>query len=59
MGVIEVFTIFPTACTPGENPKDHLEEIYSLALESIMETDKFLNLDMEFIAVDMTNFEGK
>ena len=56
--VLIVFTIFLTACTTGEKPKDHLEEIYSLALESIMETDKFLNLDMEFIAIDMSNFDG-
>ncbi|MGM0830352.1 MAG: peptide ABC transporter substrate-binding protein [Bacillota bacterium] len=53
-----VLTILLTACNNGENPKDHLGEIYTLALDSIMEKDKALNIDMEFIAVDMSNFDG-
>jgi hypothetical protein len=54
-----ILTILLTACDlGGENPKDHLGEIYTLALDSIMEKDKELNKDMEFIAIDMSNFDG-
>lgn len=56
--ILFILTILLTACNIGENPKDHLEEIYTLALDSIMEKDKALNSDMEFIAIDMSNFDG-
>ena len=58
ISVLLIFTILLTACNTGENPKEHLGQIYSLALESIMESDQALNSDMEFIAIDMSNFEG-
>ncbi|MED4204943.1 peptide ABC transporter substrate-binding protein [Neobacillus mesonae] len=45
------------ACSFGENPKEHMGEIYTIALDSIMEKDMALNSDMEFIAIDMSNFE--
>lgn len=41
----------------ASNPKENLGEIYSLALGSIMEKDKGLDGGMEFIAIDMSNFE--
>lgn len=44
-------------CSFGEDPKDHLPEIYTLALQSLMEEDEALNDDMEFIAIDMRNFK--
>ncbi|MDL4839450.1 peptide ABC transporter substrate-binding protein [Aquibacillus rhizosphaerae] len=39
------------------NPKEHLEEIYSVTLNSIMEKDKGLDDDIEFLAIDMSNFD--
>jgi hypothetical protein len=53
-----MLTTLLTACNIGANPKDHLGEIYTLALDSLMEKDKALNSDMEFIAIDMSNFDG-
>ncbi len=58
ISVLLIFTFLLTACNSGENPKEHLEKIYSLALESIMESDQALNSNMEFIAIDMSNFDG-
>lgn len=58
ISVLLIFTFLLAACNSGENPKEHLEEIYSLALESIMESDQALNSNMEFIAIDMSNFDG-
>ncbi|MGG4166295.1 peptide ABC transporter substrate-binding protein [Rossellomorea vietnamensis] len=52
-----IFTITLTACSGGENPKDHLGEIYTIALDALMEEDKALNSDMTFIAIDM-NLDG-
>jgi len=45
------------ACIIGENPREQLSEIYIIALDSIMEKDKALNKNMEFIAIDMSNFQ--
>lgn len=45
------------ACNTGVESKDHLGEIYSVALDSIMEQDDALNSDMDFIAIDMSKFE--
>ncbi|WP_370223223.1 peptide ABC transporter substrate-binding protein [Cytobacillus sp.] len=56
--ILFILTTLLTACNIGENPKDHLEEIYTIALDSIMQKDKELNSDMEFIAFDMSNFDG-
>ncbi len=55
--MILVFTMLFTACNKVGNPKEHLEKIYSLALESAMESDQALNSDMKFIAIDMSNFK--
>lgn len=41
----------------GLEPKEHLGEIYSVALDSIMEQDEALSSGMKFIAIDMSNFE--
>jgi hypothetical protein len=41
----------------GVNPKEHLGEVYSVALDSIMEKDEALSSDMKFIAIDMSNFD--
>jgi len=46
-----------SACNTGIEPKEHLGEIYSVALDSIMEQDEALSSDMEYIAIDMSNFE--
>jgi hypothetical protein len=53
-----IFTILLTACSGGENPKDHLGEIYTIALDALMEEDKALNNDMTFIAIDMSHLDG-
>lgn len=45
------------ACNTSIEPKEHLGEIYSVALDAIMEQDPGLNTDMEFIAIDMSNFK--
>ena len=46
-----------SACNDGIDPKEHLGEIYSVALDSIMEQDEALSSNMEYIAIDMSNFE--
>ena len=46
-----------SACNTGIEPKEHLGEIYSVALDSIMKQDEALNSDMEYIAIDMSNSE--
>ena len=53
-----IFTILLAACSGGENPKDHLGEIYTLAMDALMEEDKALNSDMKFIAIDMSDLDG-
>jgi hypothetical protein len=45
-----------SACNTGVDPKEQLGEIYSVALDSIMKQDEALSSDMEFIAIDMSNF---
>ncbi|WP_338472869.1 peptide ABC transporter substrate-binding protein [Niallia sp. XMNu-256] len=51
-----VVLILPV-CNNGANPKEDLGEIYRIALNSIMEQDEALSHDMEYIAIDMSNFE--
>lgn len=41
----------------GIEPKEHLGEIYSVALDEIMAQDPALSKDMQYIAIDMSNFE--
>ncbi|WHY77266.1 peptide ABC transporter substrate-binding protein [Neobacillus sp. WH10] len=56
-----IFVVFLSlilsACKIGVNPKEHLGGIYSIALDSIMEKDEALSNGMEFIAIDMSNFD--
>ncbi|MFJ7731430.1 peptide ABC transporter substrate-binding protein [Lysinibacillus sp. NPDC097231] len=55
-----IFFVLPlllSACNTGIEPKEHLGEIYSVALDSIMEQDEALNSDMKYIAIDMSKFE--
>lgn len=46
-----------TGCNSNIEPKAHLDKIYTVALESIMQEDEALNDNMEFIAIDMSNFD--
>jgi hypothetical protein len=55
--ILIFLAFFLAACSNGVNPKEHLAEIYSIALDSIMEKDEALSSDMEFIAIDMSNFD--
>ncbi|WP_075619530.1 peptide ABC transporter substrate-binding protein [Paenisporosarcina indica] len=50
-----ILALLLSACTNGENPQEHVTEIYSVALNSIMKEDPGLNDDMDYIAVDFTN----
>ena len=45
------------ACNNSVEPKDHLGEIYSIALDALMDQSEALNRGMEFIAIDMSNFK--
>ncbi|KOO42787.1 hypothetical protein [Priestia koreensis] len=56
ISILFVLATFLVACNMGEDPKDHLGEIYTVVLDSIMKEDKSLNSDMEFIAIDMSSF---
>ena len=49
--------ILLTGCNNGIEPKEHLGEIYTVALDSILLEDQALNDNMAFIAIDMSNFE--
>ena len=55
--ILLILSLFLTACNIGVDPKEHLGEIYSVALDSIMEKDEALSSDMKFIAIDMSNFD--
>lgn len=55
--ILFILLILLSACNNGLEPKEHLGEIYTVALDSIMEQDEALSSDMEFIAIDMSNFE--
>jgi hypothetical protein len=46
-----------SACS-GANANRDMAEIYSLALDAYMPLDSGLNHDMEYIAIDMSNFEN-
>ncbi len=45
-----------SGCNVGVEPEEHVGEIYRIALDSVMEMDKALEHDMEFIAIDMSHF---
>lgn len=55
--ILLVLSLLLSACNTGIEPSEHLGEIYSVALDSIMEQDEALSSDMEYIAIDMSNFE--
>ena len=55
--ILFALSLLLSACNTGIEPKEHLEEIYIVALDSIMEQDEALSSDMEYIAIDMSNFE--
>ncbi|WP_274307446.1 peptide ABC transporter substrate-binding protein [Solibacillus daqui] len=55
--ILFILSVLLSACNTGLEPKEHLGEIYSIALDSIMEQDEALSSDMEYIAIDMSNFE--
>ena len=55
--ILFVLSLLLSACNTGIEPKEHLGEIYSVALDSIMDQDEALNSDMEYIAIDMSNFK--
>ncbi|PPA69349.1 peptide ABC transporter substrate-binding protein [Jeotgalibacillus proteolyticus] len=46
-----------SSCNTGVKPKEHLAEIYTAALDSIMEQDEALSHEMAFIAIDMSEFD--
>ncbi|MGN7478869.1 peptide ABC transporter substrate-binding protein [Solibacillus silvestris] len=55
--ILIIVSILLSACTAGIEPKEHLGEIYIVALDSIMKQDEGLNSDMEYIAIDLSNSE--
>ncbi|MFC4411588.1 hypothetical protein ACFOZY_14265 [Chungangia koreensis] len=58
--ILFVLSLILSACNTNTTtePQDRLGEIYSAALDSIMEMDEGLNGEMEYIAIDMSNFDG-
>jgi hypothetical protein len=54
--ILLVLSLFLSACNHGLDSKESLGEAYRVALETIMEQDKGLNGDIEYIAIDMSNF---
>lgn len=52
-----IVLLFLVACNNEVNSKEHLGEIYRVALGSIMEKDEALSNNIEYIAIDMSNFE--
>lgn len=52
-----MLSVLLAACNTGIEPKEHLGEIYSSALDSIMKQDEALSSNMEYLAIDMSNFE--
>lgn len=62
--VLLIFLVLMSGCgttvqgDPGELPGDKsVEEAYIAALEELMKEDEALNHQMEFLAIDMNNFE--
>ena len=46
-----------SACNTRLESKEHLGEVYTIVLDSIMERDEALSSNVKFIAIDMNNFE--
>jgi hypothetical protein len=55
--ILFFLSLLLSACNNGIEPKEHLGEIYSVALDSIMEQDEALSSDMKYIAIETSNFE--
>lgn len=55
--ILVIISVILTACNLGVKPEEHLGEIYSVALDAIMEKDEALSSEMKFIAIDMSNFD--
>lgn len=53
-----VLLLLLSACNNEIEPKEHLGEIYSVALDSIIKQDEALSSDMKYIAIDMSNFKN-
>ncbi|MEH7179909.1 peptide ABC transporter substrate-binding protein [Neobacillus vireti] len=57
ISILFILILVLTACTSKEKSKEHLGEIYSIALDAMMEKDKALNSEMEFIAINMSTMK--
>ncbi|ATP40895.1 peptide ABC transporter substrate-binding protein [Solibacillus sp. R5-41] len=55
--ILIILSVLLSSCNTGIESKEHLGEIYSIALDSIMEQDEALSSDIKYIAIDMNNFE--
>jgi hypothetical protein len=55
--ILLIISMVLAACTNGVESKEHLGEIYIIALDSMMEIDTALNSEIEFVAIDMSNFK--
>lgn len=55
-GLLFICVILTTACS-NSNPTKDMGQLYSLALDAYMPIDEGLNGSMEYIAIDMSNFE--
>lgn len=58
--ILFVLTLILSACNNSseKEAEERLGEIYSVALDSMMDLDEGLNGEMEYIAIDMSNFYG-
>lgn len=57
IAILAIFIALLSACNHSDEEMP-LAEIYSLALDALMEEDKALNDDMAFFAIDLSNFES-
>lgn len=55
--ILIFLTLFISACSNDIDPKDHIGEIFSVALDSVMEHNEELNSDMELIVINVSVFE--
>ena len=55
--ILFILILVLPACTSKEKSKEHLGEIYSIALDAMMEKDQALNSEMEFIAINMSTMK--
>lgn len=56
LGLVLLCVMLSTACS-NSNPTKDMGELYSLALDAYMPIDEGLNGGIEYIAIDMSNFE--